>query len=116
MTGGVAPRGNPDRVESRQATKWRAYDLAELESAPADRFECVHGGFDHSLINADPNRVLPLDALVELQREGVFGELHPVFYSTVGNMASMEASLEHGREIARALCATDVDGVIFAAT
>jgi glycine reductase len=116
MTGGVVPRGNPDRMESRQATKWGRYDLAGLESAGVDRFECVHGGFDHSLLNADPNRVLPLDALRELEREGAFGRLHPAFYSTVGNMASIEASLRYAGEIAGALRADRVEGVIFAAT
>lgn len=116
MTGGVVPRGNPDRVESRQATKWGKYDLAGLESAGSDRFECVHGGFDHSQINADPNRVLPLDALRALERQRVFGRLHLAFYSTVGNMASIEASRQYGQEIARALRDDRVDGVVFAAT
>ena len=116
MTGGVVPRGNPDRVESRQATKWASYDLAGLETAGDGRFECVHGGFDNSLLNADPNRVLPLDVLREMERAGAFGHLHPFFYSTVGNMASLEASRRFGQAIARDLREAGVDGVIFAAT
>lgn len=116
MTGGVVPRGNPDRLESRTATRWAKYDMTGLDSAGDGRFECVHGGFDNSLLNADPNRVLPLDALREMEREGVFGHLYPFFYSTVGNMASIESSHQFGREIARDLKNAKVDGVIFAAT
>src|SRR5204863_7194935 len=55
-TGGVVPRGNPDRMESRRASKWARYSLAGLRTADAAQWESIHGGFDNHFLNEDPNR------------------------------------------------------------
>jgi glycine reductase len=114
-TGGVVPRGNPDRIESRFASRWGRYSLANRSTASAAEWESIHGGFDNHLLNEDPNRVLPLDVLREL--EGCeFGRLFPDVFSTVGNLMVNDRALEFGREIGQALRDAKVDGVIFAVT
>jgi glycine reductase complex component B subunit gamma len=114
-TGGVVPKGNPDRMESRRASKWGRYPLDGLTHAGPDRWESVHGGFDNHYLNDDPNRVLPLDVLRELEGRA-FGRLFPEVISTVGSMMSLETSEAFGRDIARALAAGQVDGVLLAVT
>jgi glycine reductase len=114
-SGGVVPKGNPDRIESRHASRWGRYSLAGCTSADADRWECVHGGFDNHFLNEDPNRVLPLDVLREMEGHE-FGRLYPDVISTVGNMMEMAPAERFGREIAGGLAQDGVDGVIFAVT
>ena len=114
-TGGVVPRGNPDRMESRRASKWARYSLEGLRTADAGQWESIHGGFDNHFLNEDPNRVLPLDMLREMEGHA-FGRLFPDVVSTVGGMMAIETSETFGRQIAEALSAEQVDGVLLAVT
>ena len=98
--GGLAPRGNPDRIEASMATKYGTYSIEGLSALSAEAFEAAHGGYDNSQVNADPNRLLPLDALRHLERNGEIGGVAPVFYSTAGNATSVDNATRFGREIA----------------
>ena len=69
-TGGIVPIGNPDRIESSSATKYGRYDITGMEELDEKEFMSVHGGFDTSFANADPNRVVPVDVLKDLEKEG----------------------------------------------
>lgn len=60
-SGGIVPRGNPDCIESASASKYGAYPLAGLAQLSAQSHQSLHGGYDPTCANADPNRVLPLD-------------------------------------------------------
>src|SRR5262249_48292942 len=115
-TGGLVPRGNPDRLESGFATKWLRYSIAGVDSLPPERWQSVHGGFNTSRINEDPHRVLPLDVARELEREGVIGRLHPEFYSTTGNTSVIPTMRRFAQEMGRELRAAGVDGVILTST
>jgi len=115
-TGGIVPRGNPDRIESRRATRWAKYSIAGLDRLGPEAFECVHGGFDGQYANADPNRVVPLDVLRQLEREGVIGGLAPHYYVTTGNAGPLDRARRFGEEIARDLSAAGVGAVVLTAT
>ena len=115
-TGGLVPRGNPDRLESGFATKWLRYSIAGVDALPPERWQSVHGGFNTSRINEDPHRVLPLDVARELEREGVIGRLHPEFYSTTGNTSVIPTMRRFAQEMGRELRAAGVDGVILTST
>jgi glycine reductase len=115
-TGGLIPRGNPDRLESAYATKWLRYPLAGLDTLEPDAWQSVHGGFDTTIINADPHRVVPLDSLRALERKGVIGKLHDELFTTVGNTSSIPTMRRFAREMARALGAAGVDGVLLTST
>ncbi len=114
--GGVVPKGNPDGIESRRASRWGRVSLAGLQDFTGAQFECVHGGFDNRYVTQDPDRVAPLDVLRELEREGAIGKVHEVFYTTVGAGAPVERAQQFGREIAAELLAAKVDGVILTGT
>jgi glycine reductase complex component B subunit gamma len=113
--GGVVPRGNPDRVESRRATAWRKYPVPS-DRLSADRFECVHSGFNTQWVQDDPNRVLPADVTRDLERDGRFGELHDHYYVTVGVGTGLREGERFGRQIGEDLRREGVEGVIMTAT
>lgn len=115
-SGGIVPRGNPDRIPSASAGRFGAYSLEGLERLSPLTHQSVHGGYDPTHANADPNRVLPLDVLRELEREGRIGKLSPTYYATVGNATSVKDAARLGAEIAALLVNEGVQAVIFTST
>lgn len=115
-SGGIVPRGNPDRIEAANAQKYGAYSLAGLEALSPESHQTAHGGYDPTYANGDPNRVLPLDAVRELVAAGRIGRLHETYYVTVGNATSVANARSFGMEIAHQLLSAQVQAVIFTST
>lgn len=115
-SGGIVPKGNPDRIESTYATKWLRYSIAGVNDLTADRWQSVHGGYDTTRANEDPDRVLPVDVLRELEAEGAIGRLLDDYWVFVGSGASTTNARRFAEEMARELVASSVEGVIFTAT
>jgi betaine reductase len=113
---GCVPQGNPDRLPSVRASGWFRYELDGEESLTAARYESVHGGFDVTLANDDPNRLVPLDAARALEREGRIGRLHESFYTTTGNGTPVVIATRFGREIAAELRDAGVGAVLLSGT
>jgi glycine reductase len=113
---GCVPIGNPDRLTSRRSHTWLRYPLEGVERLDAATFETIHGGYDRTAGNADPNRLVPLDALRVLEHEGVFGRLHPFLYTTSGVDTSVANSMRFGQEIGAELIATGVSAVVLTGT
>ena len=65
-----------------------------------EEYEVSHQGYDTSYVEEDYNRLLPIDAMQEMEREGKIGKLCPFFLSTVGVMTSVERSIHLGKQIA----------------
>ena len=61
------------------------YDITGVTDLLQGKYQTAHGGYDQTYANQDPDRVLPVDVLRDLEKEGRIGSLHPLFYSTVGN-------------------------------
>jgi len=115
-SGGIVPRGNPDRIESASASRFGAYSIAGLDRLSSETHQSVHGGYDPTYANADPNRVLPLDALRALERSGRIGRLHETYYATVGNATSVKRAVRFGEEIAAMLVNVGVLAVVLTST
>lgn len=115
-TGGLTPRGNPDRIESAWATRYGRYDVTGLDDLTSEAFEAHHGGYSTVLVDDDPDRLLPLDAMRELEKEGIVGQLFNHIYSTAGCGTDLGRSERFGREISRALLEAKVSGVILTCT
>ncbi len=115
-SGGIVPKGNPDRIEASSASRYGEYSIAGVDRLSGDSHETAHGGYDPVYANADPNRVLPVDILRQLEKEGKIGRLHDVFYSTVGNGTSVAASKAYAAEYAKKLKDANVDAVIMTST
>lgn len=115
-TGGVVPLGNPDRLEVGNSTRWGRHSVAGLDALTPDRFFSIHRGYDTASANEDPNRVVPLDALRALEREGAFGRLHDFYYVTSGQGTYVQHAVRMAREIGDELTAAGVQGVLLVAT
>jgi glycine reductase len=115
-SGGIVPSDNPDRIESCSATRWGKYDIAALERFPAGEYKTIHAGYDPAVANQNPNVVVPLDAIRELQKQGVLGEVDDYFYTTVGTGTTQGEAARMGQEISAVLHARGVEGVILTAT
>ena len=115
-SGGIVPLGNPDRIEAASASKFAEYNIAGVNDLTSDAYQTCHGGYDPVYANEDPDRVLPLDAMRDLEKEGAIGKLYDRYYVTVGNATSVANAQKFGREIAEKLIAADVDGVILTST
>jgi glycine reductase complex component B subunit gamma len=113
---GCVPQGNPDRLPTIRARGWLRYPLDGVESLGPDAYESVHGGFDVTLANEDPNRLVPLDTVRALEREGRIARLHDAFYTTTGNGTPVESSTRFGREIAAELRDAGVQAVLLSGT
>jgi len=114
-SGGIVPTGNPDHIESSSASRYGRYPLEGLASADARTHQSAHGGYDTTHVNADPNRVLPIDVWRELEREMGF-KPHPWYYATVGNGTSVDNARKFGKEIAIELVRDGVQAVILTST
>ena len=115
-SGGIVPKGNPDHIESSSASKFGEYDITGVTDLTADTYETAHGGYDPVYANADADRVLPVDVMRDLEKEGVIGELHNKYYATVGNGTAVASAKAYAAEIAKRLIADGVDAVILTST
>jgi glycine reductase complex component B subunit gamma len=113
---GVVRTGNPHRLPAAAATHWASYAIAGMERMVPGEWEAVHGGYDNTAALQDPNRVVPLDALRELERQGAIGGLLDELFVTVGNLGSLNAMRRIGAEIAQRLVQCGVEAVILPAT
>lgn len=115
-TGGIVPVENPDRIQSASATRWGRYDISNVDRLEAGVYKTIHAGFDPAAADADPNVIMPIDAMKAYLKEGKFGKLHDYFYSTVGTGTTQAEAARMAKEIIEKLKEDKVDGVIMTST
>ena len=115
-TGGIVPVDNPDHIQSASATRWGRYDISGDAVLKGGEYKTIHAGFDPAAADAEQNVITPVDALKELEKEGVFGSLHPYFYTTVGTGTTQAEAERMAKEIIPHLKEDGVDGVIMVST
>jgi glycine reductase len=114
--GGLVPKGNPDKIEGTAATRWGAYNIAGRDDLRSEDYEVSHGGYDTRFVQEDPDRLVPLDTLRELEKNGVIGKLHDEFLSTCGRSNPLSNTRRLGREMAEKVKREGVDAVILTST
>jgi glycine reductase len=114
--GGLVPKGNPDRIEGTAATRWGSYNIEGRDDLRAEDYEVSHGGYDTRFVQEDPDRLVPLDALREMEKSGVIGKLHDEFLSTCGRSNPLSNTRRLGREMAAKIKQDGVDAVILTST
>lgn len=114
--GGLVPKGNPDKIEPRAATRWGCYSIEGRSDLRGEDYEISHGGYDPRFVQEDPDRLVPLDAARELEQSGVIGKLHHEFISTSGLSNPLSNTRRLGREIAEKVKKEGVDAVILTST
>ena len=114
--GGLVPMGNPDRIRHVWAKNWASYSLEGVNEFEAGKYEGVHGGFDRTWVNEDPDRLLPLDIVRELEKEGYIGEVLNEYFVTVGNGTPVKSCQQFGGEIAQRLLQENVQAALVSGT
>lgn len=114
--GGLVPEGNPDKIEPGRPTRFTTISIHDVNSLDPDKFDAVHSGYDTAIANQDLNRLVPVDAVRELEHDGAIGKLHDFVHSTGGAHAAVENATQIGRQIADQLKAAGVNGVILTST
>ena len=118
-SGGIVPVDNPDRIQSASATRWGRYDMTGMDrlgNREEGAFMTIHAGYDPAAADADPNRIIPLDAMRQYEREGKIAKLHEYFYSTVGTGTTESEAARMASEMIPYLQEAGVDGVVFTST
>jgi glycine reductase len=114
--GGLVPKGNPDKIQGSAATRWGSYKIASCDDLKGEDYEISHGGYDPQFVRQDPDRLVPLDVMRELEREGVIGKLHDEFISTSGLANPLSNTRRMGREMAERVKQLGIDAVILTST
>jgi len=112
----LVPKGNPDKLESRRATKFGAYSIRGLDTLSSKDYQAHHVGYDTTFASQDPNPMLPLDVMRDFEREGIIGKVHETFYTTAGVATPLADCERIGQGIAEQLKAEGVAGVILTST
>lgn len=114
--GGLVPRGNPDKIQGTAATNFGSYNIAGRDDLRGEDYEVSHGGYDTRFVQEDPDRLVPLDALREMEKNGVIGKVHDEFLSTCGRSNPLSNTRRLGREMAAKVKQEGVDCVILTST
>jgi len=114
--GGLVPKGNPDGIEGMAATRWGSYSVEGKDALYGKDYEISHGGYDPRFVEAEPDRLVPLDVLRDMEKEGIIGELHNEFISTSGLANPLSNTRRMGKEMAQRVKDSGVDAVIVTST
>ncbi len=114
--GGLYPAGNPDRMPSANPDRFHAYPIQGLEDLKEEDWTICHNGYDSSYIRQDPDRLVPVDAMRQLERDGVIGKLHDYYLGTTGLITTVENSRKIGRAMATYIRDHQIDAAILTST
>lgn len=115
-TGALVPAGNPDHLKQAFSTSYGRYQISDLAELAQGDYESIHGGFDTTLVNEDPSRVVPLNPLRKLEEEGRIGKIYPWFFSTAGVGTNIKTSQDLGAQIASELLEAGIHAAILTST
>ena len=111
--GGLVPKGNPDRMATRSNLIWNSYDLEALFKD----YEVVHAGYFNDHILHDPNRLLPVDVMKDMVKEGELGGIDELTYAMPACTTVSKKCEENGAIIAQDILAKGkADAVILTST
>lgn len=115
-TGGLVRKGNPDKQVAANATRYYRHSVAELRSLSGTDWEAYHAGYFNHIVNANPNYILPLNFLRDLEETGTIGGVYEGIYALPGVATPVAMSQAMGHSIAQDLQDAQVNGCLLVAT
>jgi glycine reductase len=115
-TGGLVRKGNPDKQVSSNATRYFRHAVVELQSLSSKDWEAYHSGYFNHVVNKNPNYILPLSFMRDLEGKGQIGAVYPWIYALPGVSTPVAQARRMGADIARELKEARVDGCLLVAT
>jgi glycine reductase len=115
-TGGLVPKGNPDGQTSGNAQKYFRYPIDQLQALRSGEWEAYHVGYFTHLVDRNPNYVLPLGYMRELEKEGLVGAVHRYAYTLPGVSTPVATARRLGEGIAAQLREGQVGGCLLVST
>ncbi len=115
-TGGLVRKGNPDKQVSANATRYYRHSVAELRSLSGSDWEAYHAGYFNHIVNSNPNYILPLNFLRDLQDTGVIDDVFEWIYALPGVSTPVAMSQQMGQTIAKDLQDAQVTGCLLVST
>jgi glycine reductase len=115
-TGGLVPKGNPDGQAGVNAQKFFRYSVEQLQRMAPGDWEAFHVGYFTHIVDQNPDYVLPLGLMRELEAEGVIGAVSPFAYTLPGVGTPVATSRALGVGIAEDLRRANAGGCILVST
>ena len=115
-TGGLVPKGNPDGQTSGNAQRYFRYPIDQLQALRSGEWEAYHVGYFTHLVDKNPNYVLPLGYMRELEKAGVVGSVHRYAYTLPGVSTPVATARRLGEGIAAQLREGQVGGCLMVST
>jgi glycine reductase len=115
-TGGLVRKGNPEKQSAANATRYHRHSVSALESLSPEEWEAYHAGYFNHIVNRNPNYILPLSFLRELEAKEQIGRVHEQIYALPGVSTPVAMARELGRAIGQDLRQAGVDGALLVAT
>lgn len=115
-TGGLVRKGNPDRQVASNASRYYRHSVSELRGLSPKDWEAYHSGYFNHIVNTNPNYILPLNFLRDLEEHGTIGGVFEWIYALPGVSTPVAMSRALGRSIAQDLHDGQVDGCLLVAT
>ena len=115
-TGGLIPKGNPDRQTSGDPDRYFTYHVEGLDALTGDDWEAFHGGYFNQISSDNPNYILPLRHLRKLESDGTVGRVFHQLFTLPGVSTPVAKSKRLGSQMARELKEAAVDACILVAT
>lgn len=104
------------KIESSSATKYGIYSIKGMDHMDKADFMTIHGGYDRAFVTEDPDLVVPLDVLRELEQEGKIGELADYFITTTGTGTSTGNAKAFAVDFVKKLLDDHIGAVILTST
>lgn len=116
--GGLVPKGNPDGLSSRGNLRWTTYEIDDFlpEDFKSSDYEIAHTGYFPDEVLGNPSRLVPIDVMRDLVKEGKIGKIHPTFFCTSGNATVSRRCAEMGDEIGAEIKKRGINAIIFTST
>ncbi len=115
-TGGLFPKGNPDKCKSRGGDTWGEYNISGQDSLVPGEWEVVHSGYSAEYADKNPNYIMPLSVIRDMERQGRFKGVHENFLATAGNGGAVEDCETTGKRWAEYFKSSGVNAVLLVST